>query len=334
MQLPSYLDISECLYLTCEMEFPAFGSYLVPATSCMATVHRVMPPRILQAILWPLCCSSTCSSSVDLRPKHLLTMLISPTLLKQLEPKLILISHLNHSWLAPWAHLVHPLVICMTARVNSFKCMYDHLSFLESAHSSSGFPLLLNWVRIHVCLARPCLMRSCPPSWVLLYYPLTIHLRSSGPGFLSVLCTVRTDRGCSVTLCWVSEWMNVQTNEKWVNGFSRSGILEGLRWEAILKDMSSSLPCGAFLAAGSLCGEKCSCFQYAVLCLDEASLLAQTVKNLPTIWKPGFDPWVGRIPWRRERQPTPVFLPEESHGQRSLAGYSPWGCKSRTWLSR
>ena len=41
----------------------------------------------------------------------------------------------------------------------------------------------------------------------------------------------------------------------------------------------------------------------------------------------GFDPWVGKIPWRRKRQPTPVFLPGESHGQRSLAGYSPWGCK-------
>ena len=38
-----------------------------------------------------------------------------------------------------------------------------------------------------------------------------------------------------------------------------------------------------------------------------------------------FDPWVGKIPWRWKWQPTPVFLPGESHGQRSLAGYSPWG---------
>ena len=38
----------------------------------------------------------------------------------------------------------------------------------------------------------------------------------------------------------------------------------------------------------------------------------------------GFDPWVGNIPWRRKWQPTPV-LPGESHGQRSLADYSPWG---------
>ena len=41
----------------------------------------------------------------------------------------------------------------------------------------------------------------------------------------------------------------------------------------------------------------------------------------------GFDPWVGMIPWRREWQPTPVFLHGEFHGQRNLAGYSPWGHK-------
>ena len=43
--------------------------------------------------------------------------------------------------------------------------------------------------------------------------------------------------------------------------------------------------------------------------------------------RPEFDPWVGKIPWRRVWQPTPVFLPGESHGQRSLAGYSPWDHK-------
>ena len=40
-----------------------------------------------------------------------------------------------------------------------------------------------------------------------------------------------------------------------------------------------------------------------------------------------FDPWVRKIPWSRKWQPTPVFLPGESHGQRSLAGSSPWGCQ-------
>ena len=39
------------------------------------------------------------------------------------------------------------------------------------------------------------------------------------------------------------------------------------------------------------------------------------------------DPWVRKIRWRRKWQPIPVFLPGESHGQRSLVGYSPWGWK-------
>ena len=42
------------------------------------------------------------------------------------------------------------------------------------------------------------------------------------------------------------------------------------------------------------------------------------VKNLLQCRRPKFDPWVGKIPWRRERQLTPVFLPGEFHGQRSL----------------
>jgi len=49
------------------------------------------------------------------------------------------------------------------------------------------------------------------------------------------------------------------------------------------------------------------------------------VKNPPTNARDvrlRFDPWIGKIPWRRTGQPTPVFLLEESHRQRSLAGYS------------
>ena len=41
----------------------------------------------------------------------------------------------------------------------------------------------------------------------------------------------------------------------------------------------------------------------------------------------GLDPWVGKIPWKKKWQPTPVFLPGKSYGQRSLVGYSPKGCK-------
>ena len=54
------------------------------------------------------------------------------------------------------------------------------------------------------------------------------------------------------------------------------------------------------------------------------------VKNLPANTgdqRCGFDPWVRKIPCRREWLPTPVFLPGESHGQRNLVGYSPLGGK-------
>ena len=44
--------------------------------------------------------------------------------------------------------------------------------------------------------------------------------------------------------------------------------------------------------------------------------------------RPRFSPWVGKVPWRRKWQPTPVFLPGESRGQRNLVGYSLWSCKA------
>ena len=51
------------------------------------------------------------------------------------------------------------------------------------------------------------------------------------------------------------------------------------------------------------------------------------VKNLPAVQETWFRSRVGKILWRRAWQPTPVFLPGESHGQRSLAGYAPWDHK-------
>ena len=59
-----------------------------------------------------------------------------------------------------------------------------------------------------------------------------------------------------------------------------------------------------------------------VLVLEESLSHAGTLSR-----RSGFDPWVGKFPWRRSWQPTPVFWPGESHGLRSLVGYSPWGCR-------
>ena len=71
---------------------------------------------------------------------------------------------------------------------------------------------------------------------------------------------------------------------------------------------------------------------YSVPGTVQASFVAQLVRNLPAIRKPGSDPWVGKIPWRRERLPkTPVFWPGEFQGL-----YNPWGCKESDmteWLS-
>ena len=56
-----------------------------------------------------------------------------------------------------------------------------------------------------------------------------------------------------------------------------------------------------------------------------ASLLAQIVKNPPAMRETWAQSWIGRIPWRRAWQPTPVLLPGESCGQKHLEGHSPWG---------
>jgi len=50
-------------------------------------------------------------------------------------------------------------------------------------------------------------------------------------------------------------------------------------------------------------------------------------KHSPAMQETRFAPWVRKIPWRGKWLPTPVFLSGEFRGQRSLAGYSPWGCK-------
>ena len=60
-----------------------------------------------------------------------------------------------------------------------------------------------------------------------------------------------------------------------------------------------------------------------------ASQVVVVVKNLPANAGDAnrFCPWARKMPWRRKWQPTPVFLPEESRGQRSLVDCSPWGHK-------
>ena len=51
------------------------------------------------------------------------------------------------------------------------------------------------------------------------------------------------------------------------------------------------------------------------------------VNNSSLQLRPGFDPWVGKMPWRKKWKPTPVLLPGKFYGWRSLAGYSLWSHK-------
>ena len=60
---------------------------------------------------------------------------------------------------------------------------------------------------------------------------------------------------------------------------------------------------------------------------NQASLVVQRKRTCLPSAMCGFDPWAGKIPWRRRWQSTSVFLPGESQGQRSLVGYSPWDGK-------
>ena len=67
---------------------------------------------------------------------------------------------------------------------------------------------------------------------------------------------------------------------------------------------------------------------FQLFCFDcEAPLMAQMVKNLPATQETRVQSCDGEIPWRREWQSTPVFLPGKFHGQRSLVVYTPWGHK-------
>ena len=68
--------------------------------------------------------------------------------------------------------------------------------------------------------------------------------------------------------------------------------------------------------------------QSLIIWVHMTSLVAQMVKNLPAIWEIQVLSLGWDDPLEKEWQPTPVFLPGESHGQRSLAGYNPWGCRA------
>ena len=76
-------------------------------------------------------------------------------------------------------------------------------------------------------------------------------------------------------------------------------------------------------------------FEYVVIQISQVVLVVENPSaNIGRLKRRRFDSWVGKISGRRAWKPTPVFLPREPHGQRSLVGYSPWGPKESGMTKR
>ena len=108
-------------------------------------------------------------------------------------------------------------------------------------------------------------------------------------------------------------WKISFCDKNWLRNRSLNHILLGLH--------VSCSPSYFYLYYFSL--SKSYWFQDSIVASQVALLVKNLLPNAGDIKRCGFDPWVGKISWRRKWQSTPVFLPRESCGQRSLAGYSP-----------
>ena len=107
-------------------------------------------------------------------------------------------------------------------------------------------------------------------------------------------------------------------------------LITGLRW--CLQISSPQLLCFSFIFSSS----KVSYWVQPTVKGGRIKLpLLEGVKNLQAMWETWVQSLVGKIPWRRAWQPTPVCLPGEPHGQRSLVGYSPWGHRvGHNWATK
>ena len=113
-------------------------------------------------------------------------------------------------------------------------------------------------------------------------------------------------------------------------------LIYWLVWVFILWLTGSRLEGSVVVAYGIRCSIACGIFPDQEWNLSQWNLsfgllLWLSKESLPQCGRPGFYPWVGKMPWRRERLPTPVFWPGEFRGL-----YSPWGCKELytiEWLS-
>ena len=128
----------------------------------------------------------------------------------------------------------------------------------------------------------------------------------------------RTKRSISHSSCGLPEvpWA-LQMQRKACNRVSMAWGWLGLRMGTPTLCLAWRKTCTTFICFVSLFNREYSCFGFPRWLSGKESLRqCRTCR---------FDPWVWKIPWRRKWQPAPVFLCGKSHGQRSLAGYSPRG---------
>ena len=162
----------------------------------------------------------------------------------------------------------------------------------------------------HLILCNPLLLLPpIPPSIRVFSNESTLCVR--WPKYWSFSLSISSSNEYSELICFRTNWFDFLVVQ---------GTLKSLLQHYSLK--ASILWCSAFLPPYMTTGK--------------------TIALTRQCGRPGFEPWVGKIPWRRKWQPTPVLLPGKSHGQRSLVGYSLWGHKESdtterlhfTWLDR
>ena len=134
---------------------------------------------------------------------------------------------------------------------------------------------------------------------------------------------------CGLSLPWTFKMVSLDLQEKELEGFRRSQCLELASLRTSLHPHSSGQSC---LSPHSDSRRRGTTSTFLKGKAEKgASQVVLVVKNPSAnagdIRKNRFKLWVGKIPWSKAWQSSPIFLPGESHGWRSLVGYGPWGCK-------
>ena len=185
--------------------------------------------------------------------------------------------------------------------------MYEGSNFFTSLPTSVIVHLLIGVILVdmkwYLTVVWPCISLMTKDMEHLFLYLLPICVSSLRRCLFR--CFTRFLIGLFALFCWVAGVLYI----RW--------ILDPSLVAQLVKEYSCNVgDLGSVPGLGRSTGEEIGYpLQYSW-----ASLVAQLVRNLPAMQ----ENWVGKIPWRIKWQPTPVFLPGNFHGQRSMMIYSPW----------